>query len=117
MINKKDDTWVQVDAYMVPSSEVELYKRQREELAEAALSFFGTFCYSVAREWAGSQDGEAVVGCNVNGEIIALIHLDPGGIEMMQKCNTLLEFNKALLEYNEISEDVYLKWIAKGHGV
>ena len=80
-----EETWVQVDAYCIPSSEVEVYKAQREELAEKALRFFETFCHHTSRDWAGSQDGEAVVGLNKQNEIIALIHLDPDGVEFMNQ--------------------------------
>lgn len=101
--DKKNDYWVQVDAYCVPKSEEKEYRAQREKLAQRALNFFDTFCHYTTREWAGSQDGEAALGYNKQNELIALIHLDPDGIKISVENPIESEFNQALLDYNEIS--------------
>lgn len=40
----------------------------------------------------GSEDGEAVVGIDKEGELIKLIHLDPETIEGMQNNKNLTTF-------------------------
>ncbi len=101
----KDDKWVQVDAYCVASSEEESYRADREELAKQALFVFAKHFHSASRQWAGSQDGEAVLGLDEKGQLKALIHLDPNGIELLKENPAADDFEKALLEYNGYSID------------
>lgn len=59
-----------------------LYEAQAERLWKelAALSL------EPALEWAGSQDGEAIIGRDTDGEIIVLFHLeDPKEAQMLEK--------------------------------
>ena len=108
----KDPRGVLVDAYWVAEEEAEQYIAQREELARAALAFFSTYCHSVSRDWAGSEDGEAVVGYTQAGEIRSLVHLDGLGIQMMTESRDLQEFHDALLYHNCISRQEYDRLVA-----
>ena len=85
MKKKKNGSMVKVDAWYVPAQDAPRYIEARERCAKAALDEMRFFCASAAREWAGSQDGEAVVGCDERGEIIAMIHLDPEGVSQMEQ--------------------------------
>ncbi|MDO4692204.1 MAG: hypothetical protein Q4A64_04950 [Porphyromonadaceae bacterium] len=96
---------VRVDAYHVNLEDAETYCRDREALAERATRFFETFCFRVSRDWAGSEDGEAIVGYNRREEIIALIHLDPLGIQMHTENPDDRAFEDELLYHNEIDRD------------
>ena len=97
------EEWVRVDAYCVSSSEEKSYRADREELATRSLKVFGKYFHSTERCWAGSEDGEAVVGLNEKGELRALIHLDPMGIDLLKQNPSEIEFEKALLDYNGMS--------------
>lgn len=68
---------VQVDAYALPADEADAYIALREECAKAATKVFQKYCAEVRREWAGSEDGEAITGYDANGQLQCLIHLDP----------------------------------------
>ena len=71
-----------VDAYRVPACEAEAYRARREQLAQAARAHFrAAGCAAVQRCWAGSEDGEAVVGLDENGALLCLVHLDPTSTE------------------------------------
>lgn len=103
-MNKKekiDPGGVQIDAYWVPSEEVEDYVATREELAKRATALFQTFCEHVSRDWAGSEDGEAVVGYDADYQIKALVHLDPMAMQWVDEYPAVEEFNEVLLAHNE----------------
>lgn len=72
---------VKVDAYLVEAVHAHAYIAQREQAAARAMQAMRGFYHRVDRCRAGSQDGEAVVGINAKGEIVAMIHLDPQGVE------------------------------------
>lgn len=78
-----------VDAYMVPDEDVDEYIADRERLAALAIKILTPSCALVERCWQGSEDGEAVVGFNAEGEILSMIHLDPDGIELLGKPEAL----------------------------
>lgn len=104
---KIDRRGVRVDAYYVDEAEAEAYCRDREALAERAIKFFSTYCTMVARHWAGSEDGEAVVGYDAQDRILSLIHLDPLGIQMHLECPEDKDFEEALLYHNMMDRQDY----------
>lgn len=108
---EQEERWVQVDAYCVPSSEEIKYRKEREELAKKTTDFFETFSHHTSRDWAGSQDGEAILGLDHENNIIAMIHLDPDGIDLMHSHPDTADFEQALLDYNEISPDRYAHFL------
>ena len=80
---EKRDGMVLVDNYWVEEADVERYLADREAAALRATAAMGTFCETVAREWAGSEDGEAVVGYNEDDSIRSLLHLDPASVRLV----------------------------------
>lgn len=72
---------VLVDAYWIPQANAANYINKREHLAQRLQVAMAQFCNKVERCWAGSEDGEAVVGYNSAGEIQTLRHLDPDTLE------------------------------------
>lgn len=74
------DPWeemVNVDGYEIRRSMLETYLEDREQLAERLMRLMQQKGLTADRKWAGSQDGEAVVGCDANNQIVALMHLNP----------------------------------------
>lgn len=97
---KQKNGSVYIDSYSIPKRFAAEFIEAREHCAEQASAVMREFCASVSREWAGSEDGEAVVGCDKNGEIICMIHLDPTGVKRINDAlekNSLKEF---LLQHN-----------------
>ena len=72
-----------VDAYLIPAEQADAYIAAREALADKATRVLQEMCVSVERCWAGSQDGEAIVGLDAHGEIQALTHLDPDAVDAL----------------------------------
>ncbi len=97
------DGMVLVDVFYIMKEDVEAYTADREHYAQKALQFFATFCPYPERDWAGTEDGEAVLGLNYNGEIRAMVYLDPDGIDGMKEADDEDEFEAHLLEINEIT--------------
>lgn len=81
---KKYRGFEKVDAYLIPKKEAGTYKRRKKLAKKAAKEAMKTFCDKVYCDFAGSQDGEAVIGMK-DGEYIAFIHLDPWGIERIEQ--------------------------------
>lgn len=84
---KKQKGKVLVDNYWIAKSETEQYQVNREEAAQKALAAMRTFCQTAERQWAGSEDGEAVVGYNADQNIRSIIHLNPQGVQLILSLN------------------------------
>lgn len=80
---KRWNGMVLVDNYWIEESKFEDYLKDRAEAAQKATAAMETFRENVELQWAGSQDGEAVVGFNDDESIRTLIHLDPRGIALI----------------------------------
>jgi len=93
----KSTGWIQVDAYLIPEKEAETYIADREYYAERASEIFREFYPRVAREWAGSEDGEAVTACDENGQLMMHVHLDPSNIREMKQADQNGELRRWLL--------------------
>lgn len=76
-----------VDAYLIPKKEAGPYKRQRKQARKLAIQAMESFCYRAHASFKGSQDGEAVVGLDKKGDLVALIHLDPDGVAAILKAH------------------------------
>lgn len=76
--------WTLVDAYYIPSDQAEQYIADRELFAEKAAAIFREFYPTVIRDWAGSEDGEAVLALDENDRLMMHVHLDPGNIREMK---------------------------------
>lgn len=78
------DPWeamVNVDGYAIRRSMLETYLEDREQLAERLMRLMQQKGLKTERRWAGSEDGEAVLGLNAKGSIVAWMHLDPDSID------------------------------------
>lgn len=81
--HKKRDGMVLIDNHWVEETEVEQYLIDRSTAAEKAIAAMRTFCASAEVMWAGSEDGEAVVGFDAQRAIRSVIHLDPKGVQQI----------------------------------
>ena len=97
---EKTEGMTLVDAYYIPDEEVDEYRKDREYYAQKAAEIFAKHCYSVTRDWKGSQDGEAILGLNEEGTLIMLVHLDPDDVHSMKEADAEGELEKFLLETN-----------------
>jgi len=93
-----------VDAYYIPSDQAEAYIADREYFAGKAAEVFREFCPRVFRDWAGSEDGEAVLGCDGSGRLMMHVHLNPDNIRQMKEAERRGELRRWLLT-DYIKED------------
>lgn len=95
-----------VGGYHIPYREAAAYKRRIKRCRKAAMAAMGSFCPIVLAQWADSgQDGEAVTGLNHQGELIALIHLDPPGLDLIDRGIREGRLAELLKAYNDNSAD------------
>lgn len=95
----------QVDAYLIPDEEVATYVENRRYVARRALDIYESAGYEAARDFVGSEDGEAVVARDEQGELRHLMHLDPDGVAQMleaDEAGTLDEFLLGKIESEEV---------------
>ena len=93
---EKRNDLVVVDAYWIPEDEAMEYIRDRELLALIATEIFTSEGFKVERDFAGSQEGEAIIGLENNGEIARFIHLDPYSIEGLKDA---IKNNENVIDY------------------
>ena len=75
---------VKVDIFDIPETKVEEYIANRKEVAEAAAQVMRSYCVTVKRETLDPEEGEAVVGYYITGEILMCVILDPFEVPVMK---------------------------------
>ena len=97
---------VKVDIFDVPENEVEEYKKIREEVATAAMDIMKPYCVSVKRETLDAEEGEAVVGYYITGEILMAVILDPFEVPVMKVANDKGKLKEYIFAANELTEEM-----------
>ncbi len=97
---------VLVDIFEIPETQVETYRMNREEVALAAAAVMKSYCVSVKRETLDPEEGEAVVGYYVNGEILMVVILDPFEVPVMKIALDNGKLKEYILAANELTENM-----------
>ena len=97
---------VKVDIFDIPETKAKEYISNREEVAEAATQVMKPYCVTVKRETLDSEEGEAVVGYYVTGEILMCIILDPFEVPVMKVALDKGTLKDYILAANELTEDM-----------
>lgn len=93
-----------VDAYYVEDHMVDYYIEQREKFAKEIAWVYSDMGYNAMRDWAGSEDGEAIIAIDKKGAIAGFIHLDPYETDNLiaaEKEGRLIEEIKSSLDKKE----------------
>lgn len=96
---------VKVDIFDIPETKVEEYIANREEVAEAA-QVMRPYCVTVKRETLDPEEGEAVVGYYVTGEILMCVILDPFEVPVMKVALDKGTLKDYILAANDLTEDM-----------
>jgi len=96
---------VKVDIFDIPETKAEEYIANREEVAEAAAQVMKPYCVTVKRETL-DEEGEAVVGYYVTGEILMCVILDPFEVPVMKVALDKGTLKDYILAANELTEDM-----------
>lgn len=80
---RKQEGMVLIDNFWIEDSEANQYLADRKKAAQKAILAMSKFCNTVALKWAGTEDGEAVVGFDADSNIRSLIHLNPQGVQLI----------------------------------
>ena len=97
---------VKVDIFDIPETKAEEYIDNREEVAEAAAQVMKPYCVTVKRETLDPEEGEAVVGYYVTGEILMCVILDPFEVPVMKVALDKRTLKDYILAANELTEDM-----------
>ena len=97
---------VKVDIFDIPETKVEEYIANREEVAEAAAQVMKSYCVTVKRETLDPEEGEAVVGYYITGEILMCVNLDPFEVPVMKVALDKGTLKDYILAANDLTEDM-----------
>ena len=97
---------VKVDIFDIPETKVEEYIANREEVAEAAAQVMKSYCVTVKRETLDPEEGEAVVGDYITGEILMFVILDPFEVPVMKVALDKGTLKDYILAANDLTEDM-----------
>lgn len=75
------DGITKVDAYMIDNAELKEYITRREEKYKKVEAFLESKGYEVSRNFAGSEDGEAIAYKDEDGDWNFLMHMDPDFVD------------------------------------
>jgi hypothetical protein len=94
-----------VGGYHIPYREAASYKRRIKRCRRAAKEAMASFCPIALAQWQDSQDGEAVCGLDAKGNLIAIIHLDSDGLDLIDRGIKEGNLAQLLKEYNDNRKD------------
>ena len=97
---------VKVDIFDIPETKAEEYIATREAVADAAAQVMKPYCVTVKRETLDEDEGEAVVGYYVTGEILMCVILDPFEVPVMKVALDKGTLKDYILAANELTEDM-----------
>lgn len=75
---------VLIDNYWIPRQEVERYLARRQYWSQALMAYMSQAGWQAQLDFEGSQDGLAVLDLDGQGQIQALIHLDPANLTALE---------------------------------
>ncbi|MBD3950018.1 hypothetical protein I4Q36_02160 [Tuanshanicoccus lijuaniae] len=94
MVNKKrekqthkkqaKEAFVQIDAYMIPEPQAEMYRILREAVAEDVTDYLSKH-YPVVERIRHEEEGEAIIALTEEEEEAVRIYLNPQNISLAQK--------------------------------
>lgn len=97
---------VKVDIFDIPETKVEEYIANREEVAEAVAQVMKSYCVTVKRETLDPEEGEAVVGYYITGEILMCVILDLFEVPVMKVALDKGTLKDYILAANDLTEDM-----------
>ncbi|WP_282003032.1 hypothetical protein [Veillonella denticariosi] len=104
--NASEVKTVKVDIFDIPESKADEYIANRKEVAKAAVEVMKPYCVTVKRETLEMDEGEAVVGYYVTGEILMCVILDPFEVPVMKMALDKGTLKEYILAANELTEEM-----------
>lgn len=83
--NQDQDEFVQVDAYLIPKGQADMYRVLREAVAQDLIDFLTPQYDKVSRVNDNPEEGEAIVAYQGDGQEAVRIYLSPQNISQAQK--------------------------------
>lgn len=97
----KESDFVQIDAYMIPAPQAEMYRVLREAVAEDLHEVLSKHYAEVKREVVNEEEGEAVIALDEKGMIKVQIFLNPTNISQAQKARDKDQIEKFIEHFEK----------------
>lgn len=95
----KQEEMVQVDAFLIPSLQAEMYKTLREAVADEAIAYWQAKYPQVQRIKDNPEEGEALQVTTQDGQELFRFYLNPFNISQAQKARDKDQLDKFLVKF------------------
>lgn len=99
----RQEDLVQVDAYLIPANQAEMYQTLREAVAQEALDYWREKYPSVDR-LPDLEEGEAIVVYGEDQSVLFCFYLNPQNISQAQKARDKDQLAKFLVKFEPDDE-------------
>lgn len=99
----RQEDLVQVDAYLIPANQAEMYQTLREAVAQDALDYWREKYPSVDR-LPDLEEGEAIVVYDEDQSVLFRFYLNPQNISQAQKARDKDQLAKFLVKFEPDDE-------------
>lgn len=100
---KNEQEFVQIDAYMIPAPQAEMYRVLREAVAEDLLAVLSARFPQVVRQMINDEEGEAIIAIDESGERRLCIFLNPTNISQAQKARDKDQIERFVEQFEKIN--------------
>lgn len=99
----RQEEMVQIDAYLIPANQADMYQTLREAVAQEAIDYWQAK-YSQALRQADEEEGEAIVVYDQDQVEVLRFYLSPQNISQAQKARDKDQLAKYLVKFEPIEE-------------
>ncbi|MCR8968395.1 hypothetical protein [Facklamia sp. 7083-14-GEN3] len=101
-VKNRMDEMVQIDAFLIPAHQAEMYKVLREAVAEEAINYWQAKYPYVSRMNDNPDEGEAIQIKNAEDQEVFRFYLNPSNISQAQKARDKDQLDKFLIKFENI---------------
>ncbi len=91
------EEFIKVDSFMIPKADHKKYLLDRQRLERLTREVFDEKYHLVIKDWSDSEDGEALLALNKDGELVDVMHLSPENVNWMLEFDTDESYKEALI--------------------
>ncbi|MBG9980496.1 hypothetical protein HZY91_05200 [Facklamia sp. DSM 111018] len=99
---QKEEAMVQVDAFLIPAPQVEMYQTLREAVASEAIEYWQAKYPIVNRITDDPEEGEAIQVKDQTGQELFRFYLNPFNMSQAQKARDRDQLDKFLIKFEEV---------------
>ncbi|MGF3076021.1 hypothetical protein [Facklamia sp. P12955] len=104
-IKNRMDEMAQIDAFLIPAHQAEMYKVLRQAVAEEAIEYWRAKYPQVSRIKDNPDEGEAIQIKNAEDQEVFRFYLNPSNISKAQKARDKDQLDKFLIKFENIDKN------------